>query len=167
MLFLFCHLKPHLRLKRNHAVFLWQLAFTIFQKYFFLVSKISFDLSCQKHSLNFIHIFIKSITQYFDLAYFYFLRPYLCLKTWALQFGMAVCDWKWLGGEEAVRKSYPAWPFPASRVASEGSSRAGAERGCGLPFVIRTSCVRCWKRSEHLLFTYDFHFRITKEDVVC
>lgn len=115
MLFLFCHLKPHLKLKRNHAVFLWQLAFTIFQKYFFLVSKISLDLSCQKHSLNFIQIFIKWITQYFLLGLFlFFLRPYFCLKTWVLQFGMTVCDWKCLAGEEVMKRSSQLFPNPQS-----------------------------------------------------
>lgn len=36
----------------------------------FLVSEISFDLHCQKHSLDFIQIFIKWIFSIFDLAWF-------------------------------------------------------------------------------------------------
>lgn len=60
----------------------------------------------------------------------------------------------WRGG---CQEELLALPFPASGVASEGSSWAeGAEGGCDLPFVIRMSCV--WdQRSEEKIRAIALH----------
>lgn len=134
MLSFFCHLKPHLRLKRNRAVFLWQLAFTIFQKYFFLVSKVSFDLSCQEHSLNFIWIFIKWVMQYFWLGLFLFFET--IFMSWNLSAAIwDDCVWLevvgWRGGCEEGYQLSLSQPV---ELQVKGAHRQGQKGAVICPF---------------------------------
>lgn len=77
-------------------------------------------MSCQKHSLNCIQIFIKWICSAFDLPYFCFLRQYLCLKTWVLQFWMTACYWKRLGREDSCEEDYQLGLYQARDLTVQG-----------------------------------------------